>query len=194
MKFYSYTDKALKYLRRFYIREFNRAKMQIRADALNVISISHGLYDRLAKETERVFRIIAKHKYRELTKKDFLVDMWISGILDESNSLTGYVWRNDIDRKRAYFAESVLSGEDVGKAAEKALKYWYNQQKQYADIVTDAAAMQAYTDTNTEFVRWITQEDEKVCAVCNERDGRIYPIKYAPRKPHYNCRCYLVRA
>lgn len=194
MNFYAYTDKALKYLRRFYIREFNRAKMQIRADSLNVINVSHRLYDAIAKETERVFRLIAKAKYKEISGKDFLVSMWLSGILDESNKLTGYIWRNDIDRKRAYFAESVLSGEQLDKAVKKALKYWYNQQKQYADIVTDAAALKAYTDTNTQFVRWITQEDEKVCAVCNSRDGKIYPIKYAPRKPHYNCRCYLVRA
>lgn len=194
MSFYAYTDKALKYLRRFYIREFNNAKMQIRADSLNVINVSHRLYDAIAKETERVFRLIAKEKYKEISGKDFLVSMWLSGILDESNELTGYIWRNDIDRKRAYFAESVLSGEQLDKAVKKALKYWYNQQKQYADIVTDAAALKAYTDTNTQFVRWITQDDEKVCAVCNSRDGKIYPIKYAPRKPHYNCRCYLVRA
>ena len=194
MNFYAYTDKALKHLRRYYITEFNRAKMRIRNDELNVIGISKSLYDRIAKETERVFRLIAKQKYKELTGEDFIIGMWLSGILDKSDPLTGYVWRNDIDRKRQYFAESVLSGEQLDKAAKKALRYWYQSQKQYADVVTDAAALKAYSDTNTQFVRWVTQEDEKVCHTCNSRDGKIYLLKYAPTKPHYNCRCYFVVA
>lgn len=211
MNFYAYTDKALKYLRRYYIRQFNTAKMQIRSDNLNIIGVSQQLYNNLARETELVFRKIAKHKYREICDEDFLVGMWLSGFLEESNPLTGYVWRNDIDRKRQYFVESLLaempeSGKlsatkgngklsvaDIDKAAKKALRYWYQAQKQYADLVTDAAAMQAYTDTNIEFVMWKTAEDEKVCYTCQSRDGKIYPLDYAPRKPHYNCRCYFVK-
>lgn len=193
MNFYAYTDKALKYLRRYYIQRFNSAKSMIRADKLNVISISKRLYADISGETEKVFRRIAKHKYREICGEDFIIGMWLSGLLDNSDPLTGYVWRNDIDRKRAYFAESVLSGEPIDKAAKKALRYWYGAQKQYADIVTDAAAMQAYIDTQTEFVKWVTADDEKVCHVCNSRNGNVYPLKNAPTKPHYNCRCYLRR-
>ena len=193
MNFYAYTDKALKYLRRYYVTEFNRAKMRIRSDELHVIDITKRLYDRIAKETERVFGQIAKRKYKELTGEDFIVGMWLTGFLNESNPLTGYIWRNDIDRKRQYFAESVLSGEQIDKAVKKALRYWYGSQKQYADLVTDAAAMQAYIDTHTEFVEWVTAEDEFVCFVCNSRSGNVYPLKNAPKKPHYNCRCYLRR-
>lgn len=194
MNFYSYTDKALKYLRRYYIREFDTAKMRIRADMLNVISVSKELYDDISAETERVFRKIAKWKYRQISGEDFIIGMWLSGILNNPDPLTGYVWQNDIDRKRAYFAESVLSGESLDKAAKKALRYWYQSQKQYADIITDAAALQAYADTQIQFVKWRTADDCKVCAVCNDRDGRIYPIDHVPRKPHYNCRCYYVKA
>lgn len=194
MNFYAYTDKALKHLRRYYITEFNRAKMRIRNDELNVIGISKSLYDRIAKETERVFRLIAKQKYKELTGEDFIIGMWLSGILDESDPLTGYVWRNDIDRKRQYFAESILSGEQLDKAAKKALRCWYGAQKQYCDIVTDAAALQAYSDSGMRFVVWRTAADERVCEICNDRDGHIYPIQYAPVKPHYGCRCYFVEA
>ena len=194
MNFYAYTDKALKYLRRYYIREFDTAKMRIRADTLNVIAISKELYKSISEETERVFRKIAMHKYREISGEDFIIGMWLSGLLNNPDPLTGYVWRNDIDRKRAYFVESVLSGESLGKAAKKALRYWYQSQKQYADNITDAAALQAYADTQIQFVKWRTADDCKVCAVCNGRDGRIYPIDHVPRKPHYNCRCYYVKA
>lgn len=194
MNFYAYTDKALKYLRRYYIREFDTAKMRIRADTLNVISVSQELYADISAETERVFRKIAMWKYRQIRGEDFIIGMWLSGLLNNPDPLTGYVWRNDIDRKRAYFAESVLSGESLDKAAKKALRYWYQSQKQYADNITDAAALQAYADTKIQFVKWRTADDCKVCAVCNDRDGRIYPIDHVPRKPHYNCRCYYVKA
>ena len=193
MNFYSYTDKALKYLRRYYIQRFDSAKMQIRADTLNVISVSKDLYADIAAETERVFRKIAKWKYRQICGEDFIIGMWLSGLLNNPDPLTGYVWQNDIDRKRAYFAESVLSGESLDKAVKKALRYWYQSQKQYADIITDAAALQAYTDSNIEFVKWRTAEDCSVCFTCQSRNGKIYPIKYAPGKPHYNCRCYYVK-
>lgn len=194
MNFYAYTDKALKYLRRYYIQQFNTAKMQIRADTLNVIAVSKKLYKSISEETERVFRKIAMHKYREICGEDFIIGMWLSGLLNNPDPLTGYVWQNDIDRKRAYFAESVLSGEPLDKAAKKALRYWYQSQKQYADLITDAAALQAYADTKIQFVKWRTADDCKVCAVCNDRDGRIYPIDHVPSKPHYNCRCYYVKA
>lgn len=191
-KFYAYTDKALKYLRRYYVREFNRTKMQIRSDSLNVIQVTTALYDRMRKETIRVFLKIANQKCRELGG-DMLAEMWLTGFLGESNPLTGYIWMNDVDRKRQYFTESIMSGEPIDKAVTKALRYWYGAQKQYADIVTDAAAIQAFIDTKTQFVKWRTAEDERVCYVCGSRDGNIYPLKNAPGKPHYNCRCYLVR-
>lgn len=194
MNFYAYTDKALKYLRRYYIQRFDSAKMQIRADSLNVISVSKELYADIAAETERVFRKIAMWKYRQISGEDFIIGMWLSGLLNNPDPLTGYVWKNDIDRKRAYFAESVLSGESIDKAAKKALRYWYQSQKQYADIVTDEAAMQAFTDTNTQFVQWVTAHDENVCETCLPRDGMIYPLNHAPRLPaHYGCRCFYRR-
>ena len=193
--FYAYTDKALMYLRRYFVQEFNRTKMQIRSDDLNVIKKTTALYDRLRKETIRVFGKIAAMKYYELHGgEDTITEMWVLDFLGMSNPLTGYIFLNDIDRKRQYFTEDVLSGANLDKAAKKALRYWYGSVRQYADMITDAAAVQAFIDTQTQFVEWCTAEDEKVCYTCNSRDGMIYPINNVPTKPHYNCRCYLRRA
>lgn len=190
--FYAYTDKCLKYLRRFYVREFNRTKMQIRQDELNVIQVTTNLYDRMRRETIRIFLLIAKEKYKALTGRDDTIDeMWLLDFLKMSNPLTGYIFLNDVDRKRQYYTESVMSGENLDKASKKALRYWYGSAKQFADLTADAAAMQAFTDKKVRLVQWHTAEDEKVCWTCNSRDGKIYPLEKAPRKPHYNCRCYL---
>lgn len=194
MNFYAYTDNALKYLRRFFITEFNRTAIQIRSDRLNVIPKSEKLYDRLYAETVKVLLRIARNKYKECSGTDTIEIAWLMGLLENANPITGYIFSTDKDRKRAYFAESVLSGYNLDKAKQKALRYWYQSVKQYADIVTDEAAMQAFADTNVKFVMWRTAEDEHVCSECVPRNGKVYPLEYAPKIPaHYNCRCYFVR-
>lgn len=169
--------------------------MQIRSDRLNVIQPTMALYDRLRRETIRVLAKIAATKYHELHGgEDTITEMWVLDFLGMSNPLTGYIFLNDIERKRQYFTEDVLSGADLDKAAKKAMRYIFGSTRQYADLITDAAAMQAYMDTQTQFVEWVTAHDERVCPSCNSRDGMIYPINNAPKKPHYGCRCYLRRA
>ena len=188
--FYAYTDKALTYLRRFYVTQFNSTKMQIRADNVNVITPITNMYDRMRKETIRVFLKIANEKYRECGG-DTLAEMWLLGFLADSNPLTGYIFLNDIERKRQYFTESVMSGENLDKASKKALRLWYGSVRQFADLVTDAAAIQAYYDAGIKTVQWVTQKDEHVCSECHARDGKTYPVKKVPTKPHYGCRCWI---
>jgi hypothetical protein len=116
------------------------------------------------------------------------------GLLKDANPITGYIFVNDEDRKRQYYTESLLSGGDVSSETKKAMRYLYGSFKEYADIVTNEAAMKAYSDTGTEFVKWNTAEDEHVCAECVPRNEMIYPLQFAPRIPaHYNCRCYYTR-
>ena len=192
--FYAFTDKVLKYLRRYIIREFNRAEMQIRTDELNIIPKTVELYDRLYDEAIKAFLRIAKHKYKECDGTDTIEIAWLMGLLKDANPITGYIFVNDEDRKRQYYTESLLSGGDVSKETKKAMRYLYGSFKEYADIVTNEAAMKAYSDTGTEFVQWNTAADERVCAECVPRNGMIYPLQFAPRIPaHYNCRCYYTR-
>ena len=87
----------------------------------------------------------------------------------------------------------IMSGGSIEKETKKALRYFYGAVKEYADLVTFEAAVQAFTDTGAQYVEWITAVDERVCEVCGSRHGRKYRIDNVPRIPHYNCRCYLRR-
>ena len=54
---------------------------------------------------------------------------------------------------------------------------------------------QAQTDVQDILV-WTTQEDEKVCPICEELDGEQWTIddpdlQQPPDDTHDNCRCYL---
>lgn len=192
--FYAYTDKALKYLRRFFIREFNRTAMQIRADEVNVIPKTVSLYDKLYDESIKVFLRIARNKYRECDGTDTIEIAWLMGLLNKPNSLTGYIFTNDEDRKRQYYTESIMSGGDISKETKKAMRYLYGAVRQYADIVTTESALQAFRDSGVQRVRWRTNLDGRECRECWEMNGNIYPVNNVPERPHYGCRCWLERA
>ena len=46
-------------------------------------------------------------------------------------------------------------------------------------------------ENEKEKIVWETEKDLRVCEVCRNRDGKVYELKRVPKKPHYNCRCWL---
>lgn len=51
-------------------------------------------------------------------------------------------------------------------------------------------AMNRYKDTGVERVKWLAGPDDRICPVCNEKNGSVYELKDAPDLPyHPNCRC-----
>lgn len=120
----------------------------------------------------------------------------VDKILSEPNNVTHYAYEAEVPRKRDRLTEAVNSTIGVAnKKSElkKGLKYWSRMTGWYTDIVSDDANVAAMEDSGVEYVMWNTQDDEKVCKVCRDRDQKIYPIHDIPTKPHPNCRCYMTR-
>lgn len=182
------------------IRRFNRAKSGLRQlpfDELNVLETVRGLYDDLAADNQAIYLELAGESYQQAEPhgEDKPSAAWLLALLLAYDPVTKYVYQHELERKRARLAEALIS---VGKAQRKqneewrrALSLWSQQTAQYADIVTDAAVIKAFMDAGITKVRWITQEDEKVCKICRERSGKVYPITELPEKPHWRCRCYF---
>lgn len=123
-------------------------------------------------------------------------EQYVSKLLSEPNPVTGYSYDNEVTRKRDRCEEAVVSAS--GKSAKqaemkKALRLWTQMTQQYADAVSDGANLQALTAAGVQYVKWITQKDERVCNTCKERNGKIYRIERVPDKPHWRCRCYLLK-
>ena len=74
---------------------------------------------------------------------------------------------------------------------DKHVRYLIIQISFFIDLVSDEASMRAMTDAGIEKVMWITQQDERVCLDCDEKQGKIYKLSEVPDKPHPRCRCYL---
>lgn len=196
---YEYADQVVKYLTRKAIRLFTKAKSLTNFDELNVIEYSHELYDNLSTQARDAFLLIAKRAYEDTVAKwsddENKADIdaaWLLGILDRYDPVTKYVFNQEIDRKRARFAESMIASETKAAEVETALRYWTSMIAQYAVEIEDEAVVEAYRDCGFKYVRWITEHDDRVCKVCDKRDYDVYPIDDIPPKPHIGCRCYLV--
>ena len=191
---YEYTDKVIRYMRKKFIRLFNRFNGLTSFDELNVIQSSKSLYEELEKITEEGLLLIAKRAYKDQSGKfaDAISVAWLLGWLNDYNPVTKYVYMHEIERKCARFAESILASDNRAREIETALRYWSNMVTQYAIDITDKAVEQAYLDNDVEKVIWVTMKDERRCVECRKRDGKIYDIAKVPPKPHLGCRCYLL--
>lgn len=172
---------------------------------IGVTKITTRLMKRLKKKNEDAFWIVAllayemaieeAHKKGYKGKGDDLLEAWLLGILDDYNYVTGYLYNPEAERKRLRLSEALstaLEYKDKNLQREQVKRFfslWFTQTKQYMIMFVDDAETQAWLDVGVEYAMWVTAQDEKVCKECEPRDGKIYPLKNFPPKPHYNCRC-----
>ena len=177
------------------IRKFERAKTKMKLakfDELNVIQTVRGLYEDLDKDARELLLAMAIDVYdgTGLDAEDEPDKKWLLALLSEPSAVTGYIYTNEVGRKRDYLLESLGTGINRDASLRKALSYWVRMIAQYADDITEAAVIKALRDAGLDEARWHTQDDEKVCKVCGKRHGRIYPLNRLPARPHWGCRCW----
>ena len=198
---YEMSDKASQLLNRKAVRRFEAARRKLALlsfDELNVIKTVKTLYRDLAADNKKAFTDLAIMAYEDAAGKelddeeDELMALWLmSEVLDKPNPVTGYIYKNEVERKRDRLTESINASTKKRNEFQKALRLWSRQTAAYCDIVTDEATLKAFRDTGVKKVRWITELDDKVCSVCGPRDGKVYDIDKVPPKPHVNCRCVM---
>ena len=191
---YRKTDQILKILKADHQRIFSRYKALIstQIDSLNVIERSKEMYKMLNESNENAYLEIAKKVYNDFypTSETPPDREWLLALLLGYDVITKYVYEHEIDRKRARFAEALIATRKKQQEFATAFNLLWKQTAQYGINVTDEAVMKAYRDFGVEKVRWITENDSRVCEVCRSRHNKIYPIDKAPKKTHYGCRCY----
>ena len=194
---YEYADLIFKTLERRYIALFNRLK-NLPDDEKAVIEAVNKVYAEVDDITRKYLLLLAKKVYKQIIKEldgDFFLEIisyeWLMGILEAYDPVTKYVYTHEVDRKRARTVESIIASQDKPKEVDTAKKQFSKQAKQYADNVVISAVEQAFTDMNIKEVVWETEEDLRVCPVCEDLDGLIFRMQDVPPKPHYGCRCWL---
>ena len=174
---------------------FRRYRASLDFDELNVINETKALYKQLDKLNREMYLKLAKEAYKAVKNADNrapgINKKWLKAFLLGYDPITLYVYEHEVDRKRARMAESVISSEAKMAVMITALNHWLRQTDQYAINVVDEATHQAYKDTDVEYGRWKTEQDAKVCSVCDELHDMVFKIDEAPEKQHYYCRCWL---
>lgn len=195
---YETTDRIWKRLEREIDRQFARNRNVIRMDALNVIERSHDIYDSLEDEVKVAYLEIAEEVYANtVQKKDEpspISMVWVLGMLAAYDAVTKYIFSAELERKRSRMAEAVIASSKKLTEIIRARNLLKRQVWQGAINIEDAAMLAAYRVDGVKKVRWVTAEDERRCAECGGRHGKVYSIDSVPPKPHHNCRCYLVPA
>ena len=191
---YRKTDKTITYLNKQYGRMFRKAAS---FDALNIIDISHEIYEEAYQLAEQeAIRLVESvyGSYRrgeEVATGSFDPVAFVLAMVLAYNPVTKYVFKNEIDRKRARFAESMLASTTPAEEIARAKRLLAATNAQFMDDVTFNSLVEAYSDNGTEKVRWVTHPDDRRCKVCKARHGKIYPIDNVPAKPHIHCRCWV---
>ena len=198
---FDYADKLLNIYLRQMLRKFSKTQNKLLSfDELNVINTQtavNDLYEEALKLALEAYRKIAKYYYRLVRNDDdFPLDMWLSDLLSAYDPVTYYLFYPEEDRKRARMLEAMLSARtkaDLKKEVFKAYRYWARQFKHYLDKTAVNAVIEAYKRNGYSLFEWVTAHDEKVCAECEPKDGKLYTLKELPPLPlHYNCRCYII--
>lgn len=200
---FEYADKAIRDMNRRNIKSFRRLR-QLKFDELNILGEVTDVYDKIARVARKWYYEIGRHAYiaalialgesereaKEAASEEITED-YIIEMLDEYDPVTLYQFMPELERKKQRLIEALIASHNKNSEIDKALRYLTLQLSQYADKAELEATIQAYKDAGIEKVRWVTQEDEKVCGTCAPRDGKVYDIDKVPPRPHYRCRCEL---
>lgn len=191
---YKQADKVAEYIMKQYSREFTKYQT-MKSDELNVIKKSKQLYEWLDKVTREAYGMMANLIYKHYANEDGdLAEAWLSGILDDYDGVTKYVYTNEWERKRQRYAEGMIAGKDKQYESKLAMRLLAKQAVQYTITIADDAQIEAYKANGVKKIRWVAEDDARTCSVCKERDGNVYDINKIPPKPHYGCRCRFVPA
>lgn len=192
---YKYLDKVLKRTNRqiYYLFQYYRA---LPFDELNVLQRTSGLYNSLDAVTREGFRDLATHYYRSEPHgngDDLFLYLWLESQLVKPSEVIKYSYSSEVVRKRDRLAEALIATRGDPQEYDSAMRQWSRMTGWFGIDVSDAAVYRARKDDGVQFVKWVSEHDERVCGVCHDLNGTIFPIDDVPTKPHPGCRCHLER-
>lgn len=188
---YQYVDEVVAFYTEKIIRLFRKLKAKKFKRHEDFIAYLDDFYDDLYILALEAYVDIAKHYYE--SDKRRMSKAWLKeNVLEVYDPVSLYVFDHEVDRKKGRHLEAVIASKNPDKEHDNAMKYWSNMFRQYADTVADKAHLQSLKDDGEQKVMWQSVHDNRRCAECRERDGKIYPISKVPDKPHVGCRCWLV--
>ena len=129
-------------------------------------------------------------------ERTFDARKYVEEYVKKDNRVVKYVFNNEYERKIDRAAEAILMSankSEIKTETDKAMRYWNRQAKQAGDNISMYAYLEGLKTSGVQYVKWVTKDDEKVCAACAAKDGKIFEIDKIFYPLHYNCRCDLIK-
>lgn len=190
---YKFLDKKLKKA----VLEIYRVFQEYRAmdfDELQMPSRINTMYERLEEINRQMYQEVAEYYYRlEQDEDELLPDMWLSGLLSTPSKVMKYSYDTESVRKRDRLLEALMATDGNPAEFDTAMRYWAQMTGWFGVEVADAALNDAREASDLEFVKWVSERDDKTCNSCLKLNGKVFRVAALPPKPHPNCRCYTVR-
>lgn len=161
----------------------------------------------IKKETEKAFYKIEQAVFAVFLRnakayKQDVTEDEVKKWLNEYYIVTQYVYYNELKRKEQRYVETLITikdndysynGIEAMTAQKRLAKGLKKQFEEYGVMIVDKAIIADLKAQGVTELKWVTQKDRNVCAECIKRNGKIYKINKVPPKPHYGCRCYMVK-
>jgi len=132
-----------------------------------------------------------QEKYKS-PKSDFVQEA-----IDDTKSRLGDRQRDFSNRNKAILTEAARRGWGSDKLRRSLRRNYQSYESNVKRILqtesiksVNQSLLNQYKANGVEYVQRISQEDDRVCAFCAERAGKVYPIDKAPTVIHPNDRCY----
>lgn len=204
MGLYDGADKAIKEMNRRNLKAFDRLRVA-KWDELNLIKQVDAVYDGSIRMAKKRYYEIAMDAFitalyetgmdpRKATEMgdDTITEDWVLEFLEIVDPVMLYAFLPEAYRKKQRLIEALSVAHDKGEEVSKALRLWTVQVAQFADNAVYQARLEAFRAAGVEYVRWVTQKDEKVCTDCEDLDEEIFAIDNVPPPQHPHCRCFIV--
>ena len=166
-------------------------------------STAKGLYDQAYEWGNKVTG--------ETGQKTDIDQAWILALVASFNAVTKYIYTDEVKAKSNYFNQKITNslkarvaqkkeltmyGADINANFKEAKQLWANMSDSMMVFVGTNAMVQAYKDTGVKKVRYHTEEDDKVCELCEPKNGKVLRVDelvYGVNAPpiHNYCRCWL---
>lgn len=201
---YDAADKAIREMNRANLKAFGRLKLA-KWDELNVIRQVSAVYELSTALAKRKYAEVGMDAYifalmemglgesvaRGMAQDDITTD-WVLDMLEEVDPVTLYIFLEEAERKKQRLIEALAVAHNRGAEIDNALRYWTVQVGQYADNTVYRARLDALKAVGVKRVRWVTQQDDRVCGDCDELDNKVFDVDKVPPPQHIHCRCYVI--
>lgn len=151
--------------------------------------------------TYRTGRRALPNMYPKENVEDFNTRVWANNDIStiNANHTLNKVIRKGLDKQalRTLLADNQMKpkANNLDSATQTGISFVKRNLKINSIYSTNSATHTAFSESQSiDYVKWTTEDDDRVCDICEPMDGNVYELSDAPvpqDDTHFGCRCSI---